>query len=138
MLENDNILKDVGKIRYDVPEGYFDSLRERLEFIPSMSGRPAFSTLRRMKPYLALAACLIVAVLTGNAILRSTAGDTVRYDYYDEMAYADLIPVTQPDEVFMTAAPEWESITEDDVISYLISSGASPEMIEYSRLIAKK
>lgn len=133
MLENHNILKEI----YDVPEGYFNSLRERLESIPSMSRQTA-GQLRRMKPYLALAACFIAAALVGNAILRVTLQNSASRDFYDEMTLADLIPVTQPDEVFMTAAPEPETISEDDVISYLISSGTSPEMIEYTRLIAQK
>lgn len=137
MLENNKIFNGIGKAPYDVPDGYFKSLQARLETIPTMTGRTV-GPVQRMKPYLALAACFLAAVLIGNTVLRSTTSDVATHDYYNEITLADLIPLTQPDEVFMTVAPERDTISEEDVIDYLITSGMSPEMIEYTGLIAQK
>lgn len=135
MIENDKIFNGIRKASYDVPDGYFKNLQARLETIPVMR---TVSTVQRMKPYLALAACFLAAVLIGNTVLRSTTSDVATHDYYNEITLADLIPLTQPDEVFMTVAPEQDTISEEDVIDYMITSGMSPEMIEYTGLIAQK
>lgn len=137
MLESNKIFNDSGKAPFAVPEGYFKNLQERLEAIPSIKGQ-SVSHAQRIRPYLALAACFLAAVLVGNAVLRSTATDAATHDLFNEISLADLIPVTQPDEVFMTIAPEQDSISEDDVINYLITSGTSPEAIEYVGLVAQK
>ena len=104
--------KDIfGEVAFDVPEGYFKDLQARLEAIPSHSA-----------PSLGFA-----------------AGETGSSDlYYNEIVYADLIPVTQPDEIFQTAPAEQDSLTDEDVIDWLIASGTSTEMIEYTGLIAQK
>lgn len=137
MLESDKILNSAGKASFDVPEGYFQKLQARLEAIPSLKGH-AVSPAQRIRPYLALAACFITAVLIGNAVLRNTATEAASHDYLNEISLADLIPVTQPDEVFMTTDPVQDSISAEDVIDYLITSGTSPEMIEYAGLVAQK
>ncbi len=137
MIKIDKIFSYGRNASYGVPEGYFNSLKARLEAIPSSRHAPV-GPLRRMKPYLALAACFLTALVIGNTILRNTAAKQTAQDFYTEVSRADLIPVTQPEEIFMTAAPAQDTISEEDVIAYLITSGASPEMIEYSRLIAQK
>jgi hypothetical protein len=137
MLENENTLNASGKVSYNVPEGYFKNLRSRLEAIPAMNGQ-SVGTLQRMTPYLAMAACFLAAVLIGNAVLRSTATETIPQDLYNEMTMADLFPVTDSDEVYMTAGQEQDTLSEEDVIDYLIVTGISPEMIEYTRLVAQK
>ena len=39
MDQSKNIFNNVGKAAFDVPEGYFESLRGRLEAIPAGNGR---------------------------------------------------------------------------------------------------
>lgn len=131
--------KDIfGKVTFDVPEGYFKDLQARLEAIPSHSA-PSLGFARRIQPYLALAACFLGILIVGNAVLRGTAGEAGSSDlYYNEIVYADLIPVTQPDEIFQTVPAEQDSLTDDDVIDWLIASGTSTELIEYTGLIAQK
>lgn len=52
-----------------VPDGYFASLEERLQQIPSRKAAPRFHA----APYLAFAASLAVLAVVGNFILRSSA-----------------------------------------------------------------
>lgn len=131
--------KDIfGEVAFDVPEGYFKDLQARLDAIPSHNA-PSLGFARRFQPYLALAACFIGILIVGNVVLRGTTGETGSSDlYYNEIVYADLIPVTQPDEIFQTAPAEQDSLTDEDVIDWLIASGTSTEMIEYTGLIAQK
>lgn len=134
MKRKENILKKTGKASYGIPEGYFDSLKVRLEAIPAekkseRSVRPDF--LARVKPYVTLAACFAIAVMAGNAILRNTAGSRLPDDSYTDLFYADLVPVTQPDEIFQVSETETETLTDEDIINYLIETGASEDQLEY-------
>lgn len=92
----------------------------------------------RITPYLALAACFVAIMLVGNLVLRSTAGDDIMTDYYSRIAYSDLIPVTEPDDLFHRSPSEQDQITEEDVIDYLITSFTPTELVEYEGLIAQK
>ena len=56
-------------IPYSTPEGYFESLQNRLSEIPARRTRFNFT------PYLALAASFVIALLVGNYILMKTAGN---------------------------------------------------------------
>lgn len=137
MQEKDNIFKSIGKEALKVPEGYFDELKERLDAIPATNGGCSAGPARILKPCLALAACFMALLVVGNVVLRSTAGDRVSADDYSEMAYVDLIPAMQADEYLNTEVPEQETISDEDVVNYLIDSGASAELIEYAGLLAK-
>jgi hypothetical protein len=53
---------------YSTPEGYFESLQDRLSEIPVRKSRI------NLTPYLALAASFALALLAGNYILMKTAG----------------------------------------------------------------
>ena len=99
MDQSKNIFNNVGKAAFDVPEGYFESLRGRLEAIPAGNG-PGTGAMGRITPYLALAACFVAIMLVGNLVLRSTAGDDIMTDYYSRIAYSDLSRTT-----FSTARP---------------------------------
>lgn len=137
MQERNDIFKNTGKTAYKVPEGYFEGLKARLEAIPASNGE-GVGALRRIKPYLALAACFLAIMLVGNVVLRNTVGEDVTTDYYSEMVYVDLIPVIQAEEYFNADTSKQEAISDEDVINYLIDSGTSAELIEYAGLIAKK
>lgn len=120
---------------YKVPEGYFDQLKIRLEEIPApVEARNTVSLWTRVQPYAALAACFAMAFVAGTLILgrsSSVRSDELSIeDYY----YADIIPVTDPYAIFegyqYEGASDMES-SEDDIIEYLISSGASADYIAY-------
>lgn len=133
MQEKSNIFNGTGKAAFKVPEGYFEELGARLDAIPAL-GR-TISPMLRMKPYLALAACFLGMLLVGNAILSNTADKSSANDLYKEFAYARLI---QAAEYLQADRTEQDTISDEDVVNYLIDSGASAELIEYAGLIAKK
>ena len=131
-------MKEMNNI-YKVPDGYFDSLQKRLEAIPSQHTEErapvvAMPLWARVRPYVALAACMLMAFFIGNFFLgRNQASAPAEFglqDYY----MADLIPVTNPYAIYDDAPMDlytMESSSEDDVVQYLISSGTSVDYIAY-------
>ena len=127
------------KNTFNVPEGYFDQLQKRLEAIPSQQTevvRPAVTVplWTRVRPYVALAACMLMAFVIGDFFLgRNSAPAPAEFgleDYY----MADLVPVTNPYAIYDDAPMDLytpESSSEEDVVQYLISSGTSVDYIAY-------
>ena len=66
------------------PEGYFENLQSRLSEIPAQPAR--VSSVRRLAPYVAIAASFLVIVMLGNFVLGRTASpaedDTWTYVSY--------------------------------------------------------
>ena len=123
---------------YSVPEGYFESLQTRLCAIPAQQTEvceePAqvVSFWGKVSPYLTLAASFVAALIVGSFFLgdhSSQSADFSVEDYY----YADLIPVTNPYAIYEDAPDTYETVqsSEDDIVEYLISSGASADYIAY-------
>ncbi|MBQ9820456.1 MAG: hypothetical protein IJM60_09285 [Bacteroidales bacterium] len=126
-------MPSLGKEHFRVPEGYFTSLKERLNTIPDAAGSPvcipALRLRDRILPYVALAACFAFLLVVGNTLLRRTAGQgTLKADPFYDAMLADLIPVTNPYAVFLEAE-EGETLSEEEIIDYLIQSGTTPEML---------
>ena len=128
------------KNTFKVPEGYFDSLQKRLETIPSE--HPVVQTpvvtvpfWNKVRPYVALAACMLMAFAVGNFFLgRNHIPADAEYAYPDYYYMADLIPVTNPYAIYDDAPMDLyvpESSSEDDVVEYLLSSGTSVDYIAY-------
>lgn len=120
---------------YNVPEGYFDGLKARLERIPAehpaAPARRPF-TWMRIRPYVALAACLALLLTAGTILLDRKADlSGTSESIYEQMMYSDLIPDTDPDSIFGAPSSPGESydISDEDIVDYLISSGASAELI---------
>ena len=61
----------IRKMDISTPEGYFETLQERLRLIPSRRQHP--SVVRRLSPYVAIAASIVLAAVLGNFILKTTA-----------------------------------------------------------------
>lgn len=120
---------------YNVPEGYFEGLKARLERIPAE--HPAAPAKRpftwmRIRPYVALAACLALLLTAGTILLDRKADlSGTSESIYEQMMYSDLIPDTDPDSIFGAPSSPGESydISDEDIVDYLISSGASAELI---------
>ena len=55
---------------FSVPEGYMQSMQQKLEAIPS---RPAASPWQKVSPYLALAAVFAAAFVIGGTLLKRTS-----------------------------------------------------------------
>lgn len=133
MQEKRDIFNGTGKAAFKVPEGYFEGLKARLDTIPAMN--QTIGPVQRMKPYLALAACFLGILPVGNAILSNTAEKGAANDLYSEFVYADLI---RTDEYIPAEDDTQDTISNDDVVNYLIDSGTPAELIEYTGLLAKK
>ncbi len=132
MQEKSNIFNNKRKEAFEVPDGYFECLKMRLGGIPAqkMVAGPA----HRIKPYLALAACFVSLLVVGNAVLRNTTSGNEE-ELYDKYYYISML---QPEEYLHQDTVSHDTISEEDVINYLIDSGATSEMIEYIGLIAQK
>ena len=113
-----------------VPEGYFGNLQERLSAIPAQHAvAEAPRGVRRLMPYAAIAASMLLAVTVGNWILRRTAVRDVQGDY-DSMLIAEVLGTSQIDY----DREEDESadfLTDDDIVEYLIATGTTVELLDY-------
>ncbi len=62
---------------YSMPEGYMQSVQQRLEAIPDRAkgtgSRPAASPWQKVSPYLALAAVFAAAFVIGGTLLKRTS-----------------------------------------------------------------
>lgn len=121
---------------YGVPEGYFGRLQSRLEAIPAQQSQPAkvvSPVWSKVRPYIALAACFIITVCFGNFVLNKSLRPVDDCISFEDICYADLIPVTNPYIIYDDAPYTYDvqEATDDDVVEYLISSGASIDYISY-------
>lgn len=131
-------MKEMNNI-YKVPEGYFDSLQKRLEAIPSQHPevvKPvvAVPLWTRVRPYVALAACMLMAFVVGNFFLGRSQMPASQEVGLEDYYMADLIPVTNPYAIYDDSPMELytpEGSSEDDVLQYLISTGTSVDYIAY-------
>ena len=113
------------------PEGYFEDLQARLSEIPAR--KQQVSPVRRIAPYFAYAASLVVAVMLGNALLRKTASP-VEDDGWTYVSY--LADALDPDGAALFDETGWDgeeesSLSEEDIINYLIADGISVEHLNY-------
>ena len=119
---------------YGVPDGYFEGLKCRLgsisqEKVPS-AGTVAWT---HVQPYLSLAAGFAAVLVAGTAILKNTAMKHQSTDQLlNENSYADMIAVTHPESFMNVQEYEHESLSEEDIINYLIESGTEMEYLAYS------
>lgn len=97
-----NILEDkeLRRRTSSVPEGYFESLQDRLSKIPEMQVDSRPGLWDKMKPAMALAASFVAALIIGGLILTKTAGPRIESVSYEQLASADLIPHTEPEIYF--------------------------------------
>ena len=113
------------------PEGYFGDLQQRLSAIPSQPVR--VSPVRRMAPYFAYAASLLVAVLIGNAVFHRTPA-APEDDGWTYVSY--LADALDPDGASIFDASGWdaeveEGLSRDDIVEYLLADGISVEQLNY-------
>lgn len=130
----EDIFDDIRKPSFKVPEGYFENLKERLNTIPEKSEAPAPATFwQKFRPYLVMAASFAASLVIGTAILKTTAGPKISEtdQFYSELGYADLIPVTLADPAIYEDTPS-EEVSNEEIADYLIATGVSAEKIRYA------
>ena len=129
-----NIMYDdsLRKCPYSVPEGYFDSLKERAVKYAQPTPAPVFQFKRVLYTAVSMAAMFILMVTAGTFFLKGVtpAEDLTEEDYMVftkgyidlEMYEEDLV------EQYADAA-----VTDEDIVEYLIYTGVSEEFIELSK-----
>lgn len=123
--------KKHNSLPYNVPEGYFDRLEQRLSAIPL--GSKDLSSWWNVRPYVALAASLAFLVISGVVLMKMTAEKSSYEDMsvLDEMRIADIVPVTNPELVYGYEAYASSGFSRSELEAYLIDTGTSLEHIEY-------
>lgn len=118
---------ELKKTPYSVPEGYFESFRNRMYRTENLiEPRGIFS---RMAPYLSMAAAFAVAVMAGTVLLRNTdASDQMTYEDY--IVHSDMMISSIYENEYQVADAE-TAVAEEDIINYLIYTGATAESIEF-------
>ena len=116
-----------------LPEGYFENLQVRLSEIPARPAR--VSTVRRLAPYVAVAASFLVIVMIGNFVLGRTAApaedDTWTYVSYlaDALDPDGGVPMDMVD--YYLPAEENDGLSAEDIMNYLLADGVSVEYLAY-------
>ncbi len=130
-------MADKNNRMYNVPDGYFDSLKSRLAGIPAMAEtvpEEKVTVWTRVRPALALAASFAILFVCGTFILSKTAGkETTEDSEFLEYAYM-MIPRTEPYSIYDASLAEslYEGeLSDDDIVSYLIETGVSLNQLSY-------
>ena len=117
-MKNERNILDSPELKstpFTVPEGYFEGLKTGLKMIPKMQQKPA--KVVRWKPFLRIAsiAAVIAALITAGAFFLDKGGNDTGFTVIEGETdyFADL-----------------QSLTEEDIIEYLISTGVELEDIE--------
>ena len=112
--------EDLRRNPYSVPEGYFDRLQDRLKAIPSQQAEAS----RWIRPVMGWAVGIAAALAVGVFVFRggSPAGNPVAAEsvYYEQFAYADLIPRTDPYIYFAESEETQADPAEEEMIDYLM------------------
>ena len=118
---------ELRKMPFRVPEGYFEGLQSSLRMNGTHASAQTRSFWGRMAPYASMAAAFIIMVTAGTAILRNVTGN-------GEMTYEDYIVHS---EIMITSEEDIEVVypetDAEDIVEYLIYSGISAELIEFSK-----
>jgi hypothetical protein len=115
------------------PEGYFGDLQKRLSEIPAQPAR--LGTVRRLAPYVAIAASFLVIVMIGNFVLGRTAApaedDTWTYVSYlaDALDPDGGVPMDMAG--YYMADEGSEGLSAEDIVEYLLADGITVEHLAY-------
>lgn len=126
MTERRDIFEGQHRTPCSVPEGYFASLQDRLQAIPERD-RKVVPLWSKARPYVALAACLAVAVLVGNSFFGRSAQPAGDAEY---MQLLSEIPYTDPYSVFQETE-DAEEYSQEFLADYIIETCMSAEELEY-------
>jgi hypothetical protein len=121
--------KELKERPFTVPDGYFESFKTEAM---RKSIAPAASPLRKMVPYMAVAASLALLLGVGLSLNKSLEP----YDEFsteDYILFSDTMIRTIYDDDAATYQYADAELMDEDIIEYLIYTGESPESIELSK-----
>lgn len=127
-----NIMYDdsLRKCPYSVPEGYFDSLKERA--MKYAQPAPVFQFKRVLYTAVSMAAMFILMVTAGTFLLEKTT-PTEDLTHEDYIVFTDgYIDLELYDDGLSEQYAD-ASISNEDIVEYLIYTGVSEELIELSK-----
>ena len=126
MFEKEDILQreELKKAPLSVPEGYFDSLEDRVMQRIADGEKPRVRRVSFKKWWIAAAAACAVAVLA-LAIRLSLPQEPAQTAYEDEAEYLELMDVSTRTLAEYEDAAEADDISQDAIIEYLAYNGLS-------------
>lgn len=125
----DDILQSMPQLKempYDLPEGYFDSLKKELQTeVRQNTLQPQFR--QKLASYLSLAAMFVMIVAAGGFFLeKSTEKQELTQE--DFLIFSDVFLYLT---YYESDAEASAGIEEEDIIEYLIYTGVSADSIEH-------
>lgn len=132
-LERD-ILQEASlkKCPYSVPEGYFESLKEKAVKYSKPAPVPVFQFKKVLMTAVSMAAMFILMVTAGTFLLEKTtpSEDLTHEDY---IVFSDGYFDLEMYEDNMSEQYADASVSDEDIVEYLIYIGVSEEFIEMSK-----
>ena len=124
MVEKDDILQreDLKKAPLSVPEGYFDSLPEKVMQRIAAGDKQRARRVHLAKWWIAAAAACAVAV-AALAIRLSTVPTTEQTAYEDDAEYIELMDIDERSLAEYGSEEEQDDISQDAIIEYLAYNG---------------
>ena len=132
-LERD-ILQEASlkKCPYSVPEGYFESLKEKAVKYSKPAPVPVFQFKKVLMTAVSMAAMFILMVTAGTFLLeKSTPSEDLTHEDY--IVFSDGYFDLEMYEGNMSEQYADASISDEDIVEYLIYIGVSEEFIEMSK-----
>lgn len=121
--------KELKERPFSVPDGYFEAFKAD---VVSKNTITAASPLRRMVPYIAVAASLTLLFGVGLSLNKSFKTRDV-FSTEDYILFSDSMIHTIYDNNASTYQYADAELMDEDIIEYLIYTGESPESIELSK-----
>ena len=129
-----NIMYDdsLRKCPYSVPEGYFESLKEKAVKYSKPAPVPVFQFKKVLMTAVSMAAMFILMVTAGTFLLEKTtpSEDLTHEDY---IVFSDGYFDLEMYEDNMSEQYADASVSDEDIVEYLIYIGVSEEFIEMSK-----
>ena len=132
-LERD-ILQEASlkKCPYSVPEGYFESLKEKAVKYSKPAPVPVFQFKKVLMTAVSMAAMFILMVTAGTFLLeKSTPSEDLTHEDY--IVFSDGYFDLEMYEDNMSEQYADASISDEDIVEYLIYIGVIEEFIEMSK-----
>lgn len=120
------------KCPYSVPEGYFESLKEKAVKYSKPAPVPVFQFKKVLMTAVSMAAMFILMVTAGTFLLEKTtpSEDLTHEDY---IVFSDGYFDLEMYEDNMSEQYADASVSDEDIVEYLIYIGVSEEFIEMSK-----
>ena len=125
-----DILKDtpgIKQVPFSVPENYFGELKADLQKIPQHTEH-SISTRIKWGRAVAIAASLTLLIAAGRLLMERSAYENI-FTEEDFLVYSDDLDVII-DEEYSNLYATTHSMTDEDIIEYLLAIGIETEEVE--------